>query len=136
MNFDFRYADEEDAEGIAALLNSAYAIEKGDSGEAFKLGDCTTAAEVPSRTHPRSSTHLTSFRWQVLADIENDTRMYYLAEDAKDTLVSCACMSSDSEARELTVQLLAVAPALQGKGEPPRNHHSLMFPLARANPPE
>jgi hypothetical protein len=71
-NLDFRFADEEDAPDIAQLVNSAYSIEVGDSGEAFRKAEVTTSEAVES-------------------SIDESSRRWYLAEDKYEQILACAC---------------------------------------------
>jgi hypothetical protein len=107
---DFRFADEEDAPDIAMLVNSAYAIEKGETGEAFRKNDATTAEEVES-------------------SIDEGSRRWYLAEDKYEQVLACACFSSEynedggKKKLEGRIHLLAVQTPFQKEGIGARTLH-------------
>jgi hypothetical protein len=99
---NFRFADEDDAQDIAQLINEAYAIEKGDTGEAFKNCDCTTTAEVCEN----------------MGGPQGGGCIWYLAEarDKASTLLAAACYFTNPQKAAGQMNMFAVRYAHQQMG--------------------
>jgi hypothetical protein len=99
---DFRFADEDDAQDIAGLVNEAYAVEKGDKDEAFKNCDCTTTAEVSEN----------------MGGPQGAGCIWYLAEarDKASTLLAAACYFTNPQKAAGQMNMFAVKATHQQLG--------------------
>lgn len=98
LRFNFRFADEEDVEDIVTMVNEAYEVEIGDSGEAYRNCDRVSEQEVTD------SIDLGIKRWYVAEDVNDDD------------VIACVCFHIDHDENQGYIDIFAVNVTFQNKG--------------------